>query len=341
MMGWVSWASGVVDNALYPSMFLTFVEDSFDLHLSAWMQMTVIVLFVCVMTSTNVIGLDVVGAASSFFLVLICLPSMKVSAWLEIPAHVDWVMWTNLALWNTNGWDSTSTFAGEVQDPEKTYPRAIFLAQFFVICPYIVMILASSALDQDFSSYSNGTYNVIAMQYGGTFLGSLFALGTFAAVMGMFVSDMTTYSYQLSGMSEVGMLPKFLSWKYQRFDTPVISIFVCFIFVQLFSQLPFHEILICDNFLYCICLLMELAALVQLRRTHPELPRPFRIPLGTLPLSFMCLLPACFCFFVLLTSSARVILAASLVVGAGMCLYLVMTVLAGRGGGERAYQSLP
>eukprot|EP00960_Hanusia_phi_P032805 750080-Hanusia_phi.AAC.1 len=69
------------------------------------------------MTSTNVIGLDVVGAASSFFcvlvllpvfvLVLICLPSMKVSAWLEIPAHVDWVMWTNLALWNTNGWDST------------------------------------------------------------------------------------------------------------------------------------------------------------------------------------------------------------------------------------------
>lgn len=27
LMGWVSWASGVVDNALYPSMFISFMQD--------------------------------------------------------------------------------------------------------------------------------------------------------------------------------------------------------------------------------------------------------------------------------------------------------------------------
>ncbi|EKX35162.1 hypothetical protein GUITHDRAFT_146664, partial [Guillardia theta CCMP2712] len=93
----------------------------------------------------------------------------------------------------------------------------------------------------------------------------------------------------------------------------------------LFSQLPFHEILICDNLLYCICLLMELAALVQLRVTHPELPRPFKIPLKIVPLAIMCILPASFCCFVLFTSSVKIILAALLLVGVGVILYGVRT----------------
>eukprot|EP00961_Rhodomonas_salina_P234854 3174164-Rhodomonas_salina.1 len=50
---------------------------------------------------------------------------------------------------------------------------------------------------QRYSLYENGTYNEIAEQHGGYLLGALFTLGTVAGVMGMFVSDMTTYAYQV------------------------------------------------------------------------------------------------------------------------------------------------
>ena len=46
-----------------------------------------------------------------------------------------------------------------------------------------------------------------------------------------------------------------------------------------------------DNFFSAAAAALEFAAAVQLRATQPDLPRPFRIPLGTLALSLLLLLP--------------------------------------------------
>ena len=47
------------------------------------------------------------------------------------------------------------------------------------------------------------------------------------------------------------------------------------------SFLDFHEILMCDNVLYCAALMLELAAMIQLRIAQPNMRRPFQIPAGT------------------------------------------------------------
>ena len=46
-------------------------------------------------------------------LVLVSLP-LNPGAWTYVPAEVNWVRWINIALWNTNGFDSVSTIGGEV-----------------------------------------------------------------------------------------------------------------------------------------------------------------------------------------------------------------------------------
>mmetsp|Transcript_27085 Transcript_27085/g.55143 ORF Transcript_27085/g.55143 Transcript_27085/m.55143 type:complete len:456 (+) Transcript_27085:120-1487(+) len=333
MMGWMSWASGVIDNALYPGMFVAFMQDSLGWNFSPHYKEGIIFMFNTVMTCTNVVGLEVVGTASIIFCILVllpvavliiaCFPSMKVSAWAATKKHPDWVMWINLMLWNTSGFDATSTVGSEVVDPGTTYPKAILISQFLVVAPYLLMLLAATAVDQNFGEYENGTYNAIAIQQGGYFLGALFTIGTVAGVMGMYVSDMTCYAYQLSGMAEEGMVPRVLATQLPRFETPIVSIAVCFIFVQVISQLPFQEILVCDNFLYAICLLLELASVVKLRMSHPDLERPFRIPLSTLPLALLMLIPASFCFFILFTSTARVLCVAGGIALIGVIIFFL------------------
>jgi hypothetical protein len=62
----------------------------------------------------------------------------------------------------------------------------------------MLMILAATAVDPQLEMYHIGWYNEVALQEGGKVLGTLFAIGTVAGVMGMFVADMTAYSYQVA-----------------------------------------------------------------------------------------------------------------------------------------------
>jgi amino acid transporter len=168
----------------------------------------VILGFNVALTLPNVFGIDIVASASVFFawlvivpvavFVLVCVPHMQPKNWLAVPAEVNLVGFLNLVLWNTNGWDVISTCGGEVREPIKTFPRAILAAQALVILPYMLMILAATAVDPQLEMYHIGWYNEVALQEGGKVLGTLFAIGTVAGVMGMFVADMTAYSYQVA-----------------------------------------------------------------------------------------------------------------------------------------------
>ena len=51
-----------------------------------------------------------------------------------------------IGMWNFMGWDNASTFAGEVERPERTYPRAMVLAVIAVTVTYLLpLVFASKA----------------------------------------------------------------------------------------------------------------------------------------------------------------------------------------------------
>jgi amino acid transporter len=54
---------------------------------------------------------------------------------------------------------------------------------------------------------------------------------------------------------------------------------------------PFGNLVVADVLLYSLALLLELGALVQLRRREPSLRGPFRIPLGTRGVAVLAALP--------------------------------------------------
>lgn len=42
-------------------------------------------------------------------------------------------MLLSTVMWSTDGWDAPATVAGSVANPEKTYPRAVFMCLAFCV----------------------------------------------------------------------------------------------------------------------------------------------------------------------------------------------------------------
>ncbi|GAA0139197.1 transporter [Lithospermum erythrorhizon] len=98
--------------------------------------------------------------------------------------------------------------------------------------------------------------------------------------MGMFIAEMSSDSFQLFGMAEMGMLPEFFATR-TRHGTSLTGIIFSASRVILLSWLSFQEIVGAENCLYCFEMIMEFAAFIKTRIEHPAILRPFKIPLGT------------------------------------------------------------
>ncbi|KAJ6853847.1 putative polyamine transporter [Iris pallida] len=124
--------------------------------------------------------------------------------------------------------------------------------------------------------------------------------------MGMFVTEMSSDSYQLLGMAERGMLPEFFATR-SRYGTPLVGILFSASGVILLSWMSFQEIVAAENFLYCIGMLLEFVAFIKLRIEYPMASRPYRIPLGTTGGILMLIPPTILICVVLALASFRVL----------------------------------
>lgn len=106
---------------------------------------------------------------------------------------------------------------------------------------------------------------------GGVWLRTWVQAASALSNMGMFVAEMSSDSFQLLGMAERGMLPRFFA-KRSVYSTPLIGILFSALDVLLLSWLSFQEIVAAENFLYCLAMIMEFLAFVKLRQKYPKPP---------------------------------------------------------------------
>ena len=111
-------------------------------------------------------------------------------------------------LWNYMGWDNTSTFAGEVNDPHRNYPRGILLALLMTVTAYLLPTLAGIAVTTDVNlwSESHGWPEIGALA-AGPWLGVVLAIGALASSWSLFNSQLLYVSRLLYAMAQDGWLP--------------------------------------------------------------------------------------------------------------------------------------
>lgn len=234
--GFWKWFSGVMDTTLYPLLFLDYLKHSLPIFTHLIARIPALLTITVSLTYLNYRGLHIVGFSSvllaSFsllpFLVMgiLSIPRINTRKWFVVNFEkVEWRGYFNNMFWNLNYWDKASTVAGEVDDPSRTFPKALLGAVVLVVLSYIIPLLAGTgALDSDSSEWSDGYFAEVGTLIGGLWLKWWIQAAAAMSNMGLFEAEMSSDAYQLLGMSEIGMLPSVFSSRFDTFSIDSLNI---------------------------------------------------------------------------------------------------------------------
>jgi amino acid transporter len=307
---WCTWLYSVVEMALYPVIFTSYLAYFFP-DVGAFGKWGVALAIIWGSTWLNLRGAAQVGRFSTIIGVIV-LSGFLVLAALAVP-QIDatpWVPFTakdgsltgslgvglSIALWNYVGWDNASTVVGEIHDASRTYPRALALALLTVTLSYFLPLLATLGAT-DWSTWKEGGWPDIANTVGshwspslGRWMARWIGVAGLVSSIAMFNSLLMAYSRIPLALAADGLLPPALA-QVDANGVPrraVIGAALCY---SLFALLPFSGLVVADVFLYASAVALEMAALVQLRRVEPLLRGSFRLPVGTVGVALLALLP--------------------------------------------------
>jgi amino acid transporter len=180
-----------------------------------------------------------------------------------------------VALWNYMGWDNASTVARDVDNPQRTYPRAMIGAAIFTAISYVLPLLAMALAGLSPDDFTTGSWALAGGLIGGPILGTAIVAGGIISGLGMFNALVMSYTRLPVAMAADGMLPRALLRRNRR-GVPWVSVVACSIAWALALNLPFERLISMDLVLYGSSLILEFVALVVLRIREPQLERPFK-----------------------------------------------------------------
>jgi amino acid transporter len=290
---WLSLAASVFDMAIYPTLFVLYLNRLFPWFAEGHRGLMVGLAVVGVCALMNIAGVKVVSttslwlffALSAPFVAIICIAPFKFGALATAvtkPTNngIDILTGLLICMWNYMGWDNASTIAAEVERPQRTYPRAMLLAVVIVAISYIVPVAAMWMTGLPPSAWDTGFWADIAGLMGGPWLRVALALGGMISGFGMFNALVMSYSRLPLAMAQDGMLPKAFGKLQSKTRAPWVAILVLAVLWAPCLLLGFERLVTIDILLYGCSLSLEFAALIALRIREPELPRPFKVPGG-------------------------------------------------------------
>ncbi|KAG0490916.1 hypothetical protein HPP92_007779 [Vanilla planifolia] len=352
LMGSWKFLSGAINSAAYPALCADYVARAIPAISSGAPRVGAVAVTTVLLSFLNYTGLSVVGytamalcAASLlpfFAMAGAALPHIRPHRWGGIASHRNWRLYFNTLFWNLNFWDNASTVAGEVDRPQRTFPRALLASGVLTSLAYLVPLLAGTgALDEPFSAWDDGFYADAAGMIAGRWLKYWIEVGAVLSAIGLYEAQLSSAAFQLLGMADVGFLPKIFALRSKWFNTPWIGIVTSSVISLAISFLSLDDIINSANFLYSLGMLLEIASFLWLRRREPSLNRPFRVPMRMPGLIVMCLVPSAFLIYVMTLATWKVFLISGVLTLFGCALYFFMEFCKSRGCLTFTQQEMP
>lgn len=293
---WLSLAASLFDLASYPALFVLSLAKIWPPANQGHNGVLIAagVILACVLW--NLFGSRAVGNGSillgalllSPFIVIVAAALFRHSSLHDATAaasdHGTWLTAVIVAMWNYMGWDNASTIAGEVDNPQRTYPRVMMITLAAIVLSYVIPIAAVWSTHIQFGFWSAGGWAQIAALLGGPWLGIALVIGSMISTFGIVNSLTMSYSRLPTAMAEQGDIPRVFARTLPN-GAPWVSIVVCglsWIVIVLALGTNLDRLLLLDILLYGASLVLEFIALVVLRIREPLLHRPFVVP-GGLP----------------------------------------------------------
>ncbi|MBN9758294.1 Ethanolamine permease [Pseudonocardia sp. Ae406_Ps2] len=198
--------------------------------------------------------------------------------WLGIWSAVPFAIWFFLAL------EGVPLAAEEARDPERNVPRGIVAAMLvLLVTGALVLVLATGALGAQALSESG---NPLVEALGGSTAGVVVNYVGLAGLVASFFSIIYAYSRQTFALSRAGYLPRALSVTNGR-KAPTLALVVPGVIGFLLSLTGQGAVLLnMAVFGAALSYVLMMVSHIVLRRSAPEMPRPYRTPGGVATTGF-------------------------------------------------------
>jgi amino acid transporter len=294
LAGWWNWSASFVLGGAYAVLFSDYFSFYFP-QIAGWKHYLASLALVAVIAYINVRGIQMVGAVATLLEIFVLLPVaglcvIAATKWRHnpfsplIPPHVPlfqvFGVGLALGLWLYSGYEQLSTVAEEVEDPQRTYPRALSLVVPLSMATYFLPTMLSLAALGNWQQWHTGYFSQAAQLIGGRWLGFWMTLAAMVTNVSILNATVLTSTRMPFAMAEDGYLPKVLTEKHSRYGTPWVAILTSSV---IYGVLAFHtltQLITVYMWLRIATTVMTVLSAWRLRQTLPDLPRPFRIPWG-------------------------------------------------------------
>jgi basic amino acid/polyamine antiporter, APA family len=179
------------------------------------------------------------------------------------------------------GFDAVSTAAGESRNPQRTVPIGLLATVIISTLLYVAIGLVLTGL-VPYNSLNVSDPISRALEEGAPGIDWLDNLVDIGAVIGLASTVLVTFYGQtriLMRMSADGMLPPIFDRVDPRFRTPAFTTVLCGVIgVVVAGLVPIDVLGELVSIGTLLAFLIVCAGVLVLRRTHPDVERPFRVP---------------------------------------------------------------
>jgi amino acid transporter len=305
LAGWWNWSASWLLGGSYAVLFSDYLANYFP-FLNGWKHYFVALALIALLAYVNIRGIQMVGAAATVLEISVLIPVLLLcvigaTRWHHnpfhpfVPPHVPpfqlFGVGLALGLWLYSGYEQCSSVAEEIENPQRSYPRALAMVVPLSVAVYFLPVLFSLAALGNWQDWNTAYLSTAAKLIGGGWLGSLMTAAAMLGNVALLNATVLTSTRMPSSMAEDGFLPPVFAAKHQKFGTPWIAILIS---SAIYALLAFHtlaQLLTVYVWLRILVTVLTVLAAWRMRKKRPEMKRPFQIPWGKAGLAYVVVAP--------------------------------------------------
>jgi amino acid transporter len=340
LAGWWNWSASFLLGGVYAVLFTDYLVYYFP-QITGWKHYLVSVALIAVITWINVRGIQMVGQVATALEIFMFVPVMTMSVialtkWRHnpfvplIPPHQPtfkvFGVGLALGLWLYSGYEQLSTVAEEVENPQRSYPRALALVVPLSIAAYFLPTFSGLAALGDWQNWHTGYFSDVAKLVGGPWLGTWMTVAAMVANVALLNSTVLTTTRMPFAMAEDGYLPAVLTRKHSRYGTPWLAIVVSAVIYALLAWQSLAQLITVYIWLRSATTVLTVFSAWKLRRTKPNMPRAFKIPGGNVGLFYVVGAPVVMAMLALLGSDRFGMIGGAIAMTLGPVVYGIIAL---------------
>ena len=341
--GWWWSLSLYVDSAVYVALALDYMQAKWGFGGAE--RALIGIGIVAIFTFINIRGLELTGWTLTIIQIGVMAPLLVFTVWgilsgsgnpfsPVIKPGETLLTSLNLGLaimmWMYSGWESMSTLAGEIENPQRVIPRALMLGTPLVIITYLITVFAAirvANVDGGWQLMGTGdgqlSFVSLAEYLGGAVFAYFMLLAAILSNIGLYAGYLATGARPQFQMSRDRLLPRFLGKTHPSWGTPWVAILLMGVINAILINFNFDALITIDVFLLMFAYVLIYLTVVTMRIKEPDTPRSFRVPLPTWGLCIWVAFPIAIAIIALFTNGTDYLIGGLVGVLTGPIAYII------------------